>query len=73
MTAQAPNRKALIKQKGLSLTALARRFRITLGHLSRVVSGERRSPRLARRLARALGAPVEELFPGRTNRRERGA
>ncbi|MGH7554898.1 MAG: helix-turn-helix domain-containing protein [Longimicrobiales bacterium] len=63
MDALTADRKALLKAKGLTLSGLAKRYRVTKGHLSRVLAGERRSPRLERHVAARLGLPLREVFP----------
>ncbi len=63
MNIPAPDRKALLKARRLKLTVLAARWGVTKGHISRVISGERRSPRLERAIARALRLPLEQAFP----------
>ena len=57
------DRKALLRARGRALKEFADRFGVSLGHVSRVVSGERRSPRLERAIARSLGLAMEEAFP----------
>lgn len=56
---------ALIKERGLSIRAVARSAEVDPGHLSRVLRGARGknvSPDLAGRVAKALGLP-EDYFP----------
>jgi transcriptional regulator with XRE-family HTH domain len=55
----------LIKERGLSIRAVARSAEVDPGHLSRVLRGARGksvSPDLAGRVAKALGLP-EDYFP----------
>jgi transcriptional regulator with XRE-family HTH domain len=43
---------------------LAERLRISEGHLSKIENNRREAPlRLKKRIARALGVPVEQIFP----------
>jgi transcriptional regulator with XRE-family HTH domain len=63
MNGSPPNRKALLRQRNRTLKELARRLGVSLGHVSRVVSGERHSPRIERAVARALGLSLREAFP----------
>lgn len=56
---------ALIKERGLSIRAVARSAEVDPGHLSRVLRearGKTVSPELAGRVAVALGLP-EDYFP----------
>ena len=46
-----------------ALTKVARRLKVTLPHVSQVVSGKRRSPRVERVVARRIGKPVDQVFP----------
>ena len=45
------------------LTKIAKRTKRTLGHVSQVVRGTRRDPRVERAVARVIGLPVEEVWP----------
>lgn len=42
---------------------IARRTKRTRGHVSQVVNGSRRDAVVERAVARAIGLPVEEVFP----------
>lgn len=54
----------LREDSGQSLTELARRASVSLSHLSMIESGARgASPRVAMRLAQALGTSVADLRP----------
>lgn len=63
MDAQPPDRKALLRARGRLLKDLAAREGVTKGHMTRVVAGERRSPRLERVIARELRMPLSKAFP----------
>lgn len=73
ITGNAQNRKAALRRRRGSLTAIAERLGVSLGHVSRVVSGERRSPRLERAIARSLGMSLRQAFPEWYSDRERVA
>lgn len=61
MTLSVHERKERLGHGGLS--KIARRTKRTLGHVSQVVSGTRRDPRVERAVARAIGMPLEEVWP----------
>lgn len=63
MTTQPPDRKALLRTRNIMLKDLAKRVGVSRGHMTRVVAGERRSPRLQRLIARLLDMPVRKAFP----------
>lgn len=48
-----------------TLTKVARRLDVQVGHVSQVVSGKRRSRRVERVIARRLGKKADEVFPVR--------
>lgn len=56
-------RRRLLLDRGHTLSALAKRFGRDLSLVSRVVSGKKRSRPIERKIARALGLPVEAAFP----------
>ena len=58
-----PDRKSLLQQRRMTISAIADAHGVTKGHVSRVVAGQRRSPRLERAIARALRMPLREAFP----------
>lgn len=62
MDTQPPNRKALLQQVR-PLKEWAAKWSVSKGHLSRVVAGERRSPRLEREIAGAIRMPLRAAFP----------
>lgn len=56
-------RKAALVLYGVSQAEIARCSGVTATHVSDVLHGRRRSPRVERAIAEALGRPVEDLFP----------
>ena len=56
-------RKAALVLHGVSQADIARRAGVTPTHVSDVLHGRRRSPRVERAIAEALGRAVEDLFP----------
>lgn len=56
------DRKAELLRKGLSMSDVARELGISAHHISRVVAGERRSPRVEQAIADAIGLPVADVF-----------
>jgi len=58
--------KILMIERGISGRWLARRVRRSDSIVSRVIHGQKKSRRIEDAIARALGVPVEELFPYRS-------
>jgi transcriptional regulator with XRE-family HTH domain len=56
-------RKAQMVLKQVQQIALAEQLGVTQSHISQVLSGDRRSPRVEQAIADAFGMPVEEVFP----------
>lgn len=56
------DRKAELVRKGLSMSDVARQLGLSANHVSKVIAGERRSPRVERAVADAIGKPVEKVF-----------
>lgn len=56
-------RKAALVLRGVSQADIARRAGVTATHVSDVLHGRRRSPRVERAIAEALGRAIEDLFP----------
>lgn len=52
---------ALLKDRGLTITQLAREFGVDASHLGHVIKGSRKSRRLMEKLAVRLGVPVQQL------------
>lgn len=45
------------------VTAIADQLDVTVAHVSQVMHGKRRSPRVERAIARKLGRKVRDVFP----------
>lgn len=56
-------RKAGLVLKGITVRSIARDLGVSEGHVSQVLSGLRRSPRVEQAVAEAIGKPVERVFP----------
>ena len=56
-------RKAALALKGVKQADIARLLGVAPTHVSDVIYGRRRSVRVERAIAEALGRQVEELFP----------
>lgn len=56
-------RKAALILHGVRQADIARSLGVTATHVSDVVHGRRRSPRVERAIAEALGRSPEDLFP----------
>lgn len=57
------DRKAELVRRGLTMSDVARSLGLSLNHVSKVIAGERRSPRVERAIAKRIGQPVESVFP----------
>ncbi len=56
-------RKAALVLKGRTMAEIARALKVEQGHVSQVVGGKRRSPKVEQAVAVAIGRPVSEVFP----------
>ena len=56
-------RRALLRERGISLSDIARDLGKNLSVISRVNNGQRRSREIEAAIALALGLPVREAFP----------
>ena len=58
------DRKVELLRKGVSMSEIARELDppVSLNHVSRVVAGERRSPRVEAAIAEAIGLPLDAVF-----------
>ena len=55
-------RKVALLRAGVTQTAIAREAGVTVSHVSEVMYGRRRSPRIEQAIAGALKLPVESVF-----------
>ena len=55
-------RKAALVLKGVSLSDIARELGVSQQHVSMVVAGIRRSPRVEEAVAAAIGRPIRQVF-----------
>lgn len=55
-------RKVALLEADASMSDIARKLEVTPGHVSQVVSGDRRSPRVEAAVAEAIGRTAEEVF-----------
>lgn len=60
--------KALIVLKGTSISDIARQARVSRQWVSMVVNGHKKSKRIRKAIAQAVGKPVEELWPNGNNK-----
>jgi transcriptional regulator with XRE-family HTH domain len=56
-------RLTLLRERGVTLSKIARDLGLDLSSVSRVNRGQRRSSKIERRIARRLGLPLREAFP----------
>ncbi|MEA3247226.1 MAG: helix-turn-helix transcriptional regulator [Gemmatimonadota bacterium] len=55
-------RKVALMRAGVTQTAIARQAGVTVSHVSEVMYGRRRSPRIEQAIAEALKLPVAAVF-----------
>ena len=60
---QGEARRALLRERGVSLSDVARDLRKDLSVVSRVNDGKRRSRAIEEAIAQRLGLPLHEAFP----------
>ncbi|MCL4873086.1 helix-turn-helix domain-containing protein [bacterium] len=60
--------KALIVLNGTSLSAIARSARVSRQWVSMVVNGHKKSRRIRKAIAAAVGKEVEDLWPNGNNK-----
>lgn len=60
-------RKIELMRAGVTMISIARRLGITVAHVSMVVGGKRRSPRVENEIAAALRRPVGDVFEPATD------
>lgn len=56
------DRKAELVRRGISMSEIARRLGVTSQHVSSVVAGKRRSPRIEEEVARSIEKPAARVF-----------
>lgn len=57
------DRKAELVRRGLTMSDVARQLDLSLNHVSKVIAGERRSPRVEQAIAELIQRPVHRVFP----------
>lgn len=63
-------RKALWKEKGGNLSAIAREAGVSVTHVRHVLGGTRRSPTIERMIAEVIGVEASEAFGPRLFKRQ---
>ncbi len=63
MPLSAKERKARLMLAGVTQTEIADRLGVTVMHVSHVIAGRRRSPRVEQAVADAIGSPPNRVFP----------
>jgi hypothetical protein len=58
------DRKVELLRAGVTMSEIARELDppVSPNHVSKVIAGERRSPRIERAIAEKIGIPVEQVF-----------
>lgn len=56
------DRKAELVRRGISMSEIARRLDVTAQHVSMVIAGKRRSPRIEEEVSKAIGKPPAQVF-----------
>lgn len=56
------DRKAELVRRGVTLADIARALEVSGPHVSQVLYGKRRSPRVEQAIAEAIGKPVSRVF-----------
>lgn len=59
------DRKIALIRKGVRMSEIAKRLDppVSVNHVSKVVAGDRRSPRIEEAIADAIGLPLRRVFP----------
>lgn len=57
------DRKIALLKRDTTLTAIASDLDVTVSHVSQVLAGKRRSPRVEQAVAELIGKPVSQVFP----------
>lgn len=55
-------RKVELLRAQVKMTDIARQLGVTIGHVSQVIAGNRRSPSVESAVADAIGKPVHRVF-----------
>ena len=61
-------RKAALVNAEVTMSAIAKELGVTPSHISQVVLGKKRSPRVERRIAKAIGKPIGDVFEPESRR-----
>ena len=61
-------RKAALVNAEVTMSAIAKELGVTPSHISQVVLGKKRSPRVERRIAKAIGKPIGDVFEPQSRR-----
>lgn len=64
------NIKGLLVMAGIKQVEIARGLKVSRSFVSDVVAGKKKTRRIQRAIARALGMSVADLFPTRKNTKE---
>lgn len=56
------DRKVELMRREKKLTDIAKQLEVSVNHVSQVVAGKRRSPRVEEAVAQVLGKPVTQVF-----------
>ena len=59
-----------LMRAGVKQADIARKAKVSDAHVSRVIDGDSTSDRVQKLIARAIGKPVSEVFPGRLGRKK---
>lgn len=60
-------RKIELLRADATMAEIARQLGLTIGHVSQVIAGKRRSPSVEQAVAAAIGKPVERVFGSRAS------
>lgn len=54
--------KVELLRKGVTIASIAKELEVEAPHVSQVLHGKRRSPRVEQAIAKAIGRPVAKVF-----------
>lgn len=57
------DRKVALLRREKTVTEIANELGVTISHVSQVINGKRRSPRVEHAVAELIGKPVTQVFP----------